>query len=172
MYPEFIDESLTPEGLVFSESDNPHPPPGTNVFSQETAKDILVDIDDNVSMSRFVTLLPRIDDAYGVYKIRIWPSRSKGAHAHIRLHNMVQSHEETYLIQAILGSDPLKELISLIRIRKHNWISRMISGKKLMRRNLLFKPAARWKYREPTEAELDARITKTVKVANRRMIKL
>jgi hypothetical protein len=90
---------------------DPVPPSGCTMVETDL-KRVLVDLDDDEGMQRFLRYLPDVDGLYGVRHLRIWASRSKGRHAMLELEYSLPPFARIAL-QAILGSDPLRELLAV-----------------------------------------------------------
>jgi hypothetical protein len=74
---------------------------------------LLVDLDDGAQLNQRV--LTVIRERCGVLKTESWPSRS-GTGTHYRIHLVVAlSQGDRLLLQAVLGSDPMKECLSVFR---------------------------------------------------------
>lgn len=88
---------------------------------------LAVDLDTEEGVRQFMSLLVSVDRFYDIRGLRIWPSRSKGAHALVTLGEEMTS-EIQVVLQAVLGSDPLREFLGLQRMRINKPL------------NVLFKP--------------------------------
>jgi len=107
----------------------PDPPEGTiQLYAQPD--EALLDLDTEAQVRQFAELLGLVDQFWGVGRVKIWPSRSKGVHAQVQIQAPLEP-EQLFVIQAALGSDPKRELLYLARRRMGvDW-------------NVLFKPDTR-----------------------------
>ena len=86
--------------------------------------ELFVDIDTKEQLQHFHRMLPRL----AKHEDRLWldfvctPSRSGGDRLHVvvKLPRDVMSDLERIALQAILGSDPVRELISIARVKFEN----------------------------------------------------
>src|SRR3972149_3629186 len=89
---------------------------------------LLLDLDTEESVKTFVLLLPMVEELYPLRRGKLWPSASKGTHAEVTFWCGL---ENTFGVQAILGSDGVREMLSL---------REFMEGDTLDVCNILFKP--------------------------------
>lgn len=109
------------------------PPEGCEILHSRD-NELLIDIDNVESWQQFLDMLPHVDEEFKVTRVEVWPSRSKGAHARVTLQFNLYDADK-YLVQAVLGSDPLRELLNLYDLRRFYLASCHV--------NILFKPERR-----------------------------
>ena len=110
------------------------PPPGTFILHAEP-DELLLDLDTAPQVRQFVDRLEDVAEWYGVKRISIWPSRNGNTHAVVVLEKKVYDSTEKYLLQAVLGSDPLRELLNHYDLTRYDLVSGHV--------NVLFKPDVR-----------------------------
>lgn len=121
------------------------PPPGCKIFKGEG---LLLDLDTKESVIQFQKNLSLIDELYGVEKVRVWKSRSKGTHAFVQVKTLPRDPFELFSAQLILGSDPVREYCSIKDWKDH--------GIKPADSNVLFKPMGHWeKFMQKVYARLE-----------------
>lgn len=83
---------------------------------------ILLDLDSHAAIDHYDNFLPFIQTFMQLTEEGHWPSKTRdGSHFHIILESKNSLTEvERLLIQALLGSDPRKEFLSLMRIWQHH----------------------------------------------------
>lgn len=74
---------------------------------------LLIDIDSNQPIDN--TILRRLKEYIPSCEVEYWASKSGNLHARVTLGRNL-SDIEALLLQAILGSDPLRELLGLFRV--------------------------------------------------------
>lgn len=129
-----------------SERLNLNPPDGCSLRKMQDKTELLLDLDTPHAIQQFLRVLPLVERYLGVGHIRIWPSRHN-VHAAIQLEmNFLgysncplcsAHHEDSYYLmlfffQAILGSDPVREILNLAECRYENSEPQQV--------NVLFKP--------------------------------
>lgn len=129
----------------------PPEPPGDCVLVNAEQDQLLLDLDGEAAVKRFVELLPFLFPYGPIERIRCWPSRSKGMHVVIELPHCVFWPAEKFALQAILGSDPKREM-ALMR-------DCVLRSQPESEQNVLFQPKERgWSgprsYPEPAERKL------------------
>ena len=78
---------------------------------------LLIDLDNKESIEIFHEMFSRLQDIYPVKSCEYWKSKSKkNYHVYIQL-GINLSIEERIALQTILGSDKLREFLSLMRVR-------------------------------------------------------
>jgi hypothetical protein len=82
---------------------------------------VLLDLDTPEDVARYEAILERIQKpmghAWGLKEVERWKSKSGvGTHVHLEMTSDLNEYERVAL-QALLGSDPVRELISLMRMR-------------------------------------------------------
>jgi hypothetical protein len=83
--------------------------------------ELFCDLDSEESVKIFDAGVERLKWMIGVSSKTIGPSRSPGKfHGTVRLSQPVKSNTERILLQACLGSDPLRELLSYARVMKRD----------------------------------------------------
>lgn len=77
---------------------------------------LLLDLDTDAAYEQYLRVLPTVEQYFGVVVGEEW--RSKGGNRHVRL-RFVNEYEPyvRYALQAALGSDGVKEVLTLIRER-------------------------------------------------------
>lgn len=78
------------------------------------ANELLIDIDNKEAQEQFDRVYPIVDRYYGIVNIQSWKSKSGNKHIKVILRESVPISWKLVL-QAALGSDPIKEVISLKR---------------------------------------------------------
>ncbi len=89
------------------------------VIRLPAANELFVDIDTAADFKLFHHLLSILEEYEPVLGYEVTPSASGGDHKHVivRLARDVASDDERVLLQAVLGSDRVRELLSFARIR-------------------------------------------------------
>lgn len=79
---------------------------------------LLLDLDDEDSIARYRSLMPKMLELFGGRVVEEYESRSGKGHLHVVV---ALEHPCGVLfriaLQATLGSDPLREMLSLVRLR-------------------------------------------------------
>lgn len=84
------------------------------------AKTILLDLDTDEAKQTYHANLPVFKQQYVVESVERWPSKGgHGEHVVLHLTEPIDDTPTRLLLQASLGSDPKRELLSLYRV-KHN----------------------------------------------------
>ena len=91
----------------------PGAPKGT-VLVDSAYDRLLLDLDSEHAVQQFVRGLGLVDQEYHVRGVRIWESRHGHTHAVVELEKDLDFLERL-LIQAALGSDGVRELLSHVR---------------------------------------------------------
>ena len=80
--------------------------------------ELQIDIDNKTSMETFNRALPVIESRFGDVKIEKQHSKSGGEKYHITvsMEKNIMSDTERVILQACLGSDPVREILSYYRI--------------------------------------------------------
>lgn len=89
---------------------------GLEVIYTEPNK-LLIDLDDEDAQARFQNMIDMLDDVYGFIHVETWQSKSRKPekqHVVITMSREL-SLPERIALQAIMGSDPRRELLSLAR---------------------------------------------------------
>ena len=78
---------------------------------------LLLDLDDEAAIARFAKYRPKLTDLFGATLVEEYESRSGPGHLHVIL-ELAEPHPAAFRIalQAVLGSDPLRELLGLRRL--------------------------------------------------------
>lgn len=78
---------------------------------------LLLDLDDEAAIARFAKLRPKLADLFGAKVVEEYESRSGPGHLHVIL-ELGEPFPAAFRIalQAAMGSDPLRELLSLRRL--------------------------------------------------------
>jgi hypothetical protein len=114
---------------------------------------LLIDLDSDFSRSKFEQNLPIVKQHYGVESIERYPSRNQGTprldlcheHVIIKLQAPLTDTTMRFLLQAALGSDPTRKLLSLYRTKRDHPTP-----------SVLFKPRAKADVETETAARLTA----------------
>jgi hypothetical protein len=85
------------------------------IYSEDNL--LLLDLDNDESVKTFHRNIDTFRNNYSVKKINEWKSKSGNLHVAIEMNDNIDFRERL-LLQATLGSDPKKELLSLIRHRE------------------------------------------------------
>lgn len=84
--------------------------------------ELFVDIDSADALATFKVAIKKIEEGFTdslTYNQRPSPSGREGRfHITVTLPRNVKSHEERILLQALLGSDPIRELVSWGRVQR------------------------------------------------------
>lgn len=97
--------------------EQPGKPPDKTEFVWPKGDRLLLDLDSAEQVLQFVTVgLPTLLANWKVRHIHVWASRSKGTHAMLVMAKSFTAAERVAL-QAALGSDPVREMISVARLR-------------------------------------------------------
>ncbi len=88
------------------------------VVVHPTEHEIFVDLDNDAALERFESMLPKLREHVTVESVQVTPSASGLPHRHavVMLKGTVTPMERL-LLQAILGSDPVRELLGFARER-------------------------------------------------------
>jgi len=86
-------------------------PEGTELVQAEDSL-LLVDLDTRDGLRQLIRTLPMVDEMYGIYRIELWESRHGNLHASVRI-GYALGRAERVGVQAILGSDPKRELLGM-----------------------------------------------------------
>lgn len=80
---------------------------------------IILDLDSKAAMAQYNVMLPRIQRDLVIVERERWESKTKDKnHWHVVLETDIMLTPVTrLLLQTILGSDPMKEFLSLVRYR-------------------------------------------------------
>jgi hypothetical protein len=79
---------------------------------------LLLDLDTEEDFARFVKVYKRAKTLFGLENLQWWPSKSGPPHRHVSITiAFALSVEERIALQAALGSDPLREILNLKRLR-------------------------------------------------------
>ena len=89
----------------------PQAPDGTFILRAEPNQ-ALLDLDTCEQLWQFIDKLPLVDTHWPIKHIQIWKSRSKGTHAMLTFGDKVPSNMR--VIQAAMGSDPVREILNLL----------------------------------------------------------
>lgn len=87
---------------------------------QSDATSLLLDLDTKEALAQYQRVLPKLFDNYHVVSTESWRSKSGNTHVRIEL-GRPMTFPERLALQAALGSDGVRELLSLKRY--HNGIS-------------------------------------------------
>lgn len=80
---------------------------------------LLLDLDDDHACRVFDKNLPKVKDKYSVESVERYPSRrARHEHAIVRLVDPIPDPVTRLLLQATLGSDATRELLSLYRVQR------------------------------------------------------
>jgi hypothetical protein len=86
------------------------------VIGHETM--LTLDLDSEEAEAQFRNELEAVNRLLGVLKVEEWPSKRGGAHKHAVVWLKTPATAlERIALQAALGSDPLREILSVIRLR-------------------------------------------------------
>jgi len=123
-FKEEIPQEITSQGII----DNLMPDKfeATKLLAERLGFDVvmghdnllLLDLDDKAARSTFDHNLDVVKRIFGVEKIDAWVSKSGGDHQHVAV-TLKQKATilERVAIQAALGSDPIREILTLVRLR-------------------------------------------------------
>jgi hypothetical protein len=78
--------------------------------------ELLIDLDTDEQFQQFKKMLPHLREQYGVSSVEGYLSRHGNRHIVVTLYNPVELEERLFL-QAVLGSDPLREFLSYRRVQ-------------------------------------------------------
>ena len=79
---------------------------------------LLLDLDTPNAISQFASMRDMVRDKVGFVEVERWPSKSGGGRTHVRISiRDPLSPIERIAVQAMLGSDPKRELLGLLKIR-------------------------------------------------------
>lgn len=84
---------------------------------RSSPKLLLCDLDSDDAVGQFEEVLPILNSVYGVVKVEAWTSRGGHQHRVVTLKQSVPI-EVRLGLQAMLGSDGVKEALSLKRVRE------------------------------------------------------
>lgn len=87
------------------------------VVRHANPKTLLMDLDDEAAIERFRRLMPKLDEMFGAKVTEEYESRSGAGHLHVVV-ELDEPFDAAFRIalQAALGSDPVRELLSLRRL--------------------------------------------------------
>lgn len=77
---------------------------------------LLIDLDTPEAAAQFERVLPKVRDHFGVERVETWPSKSGNTHAAVTL-SKGQPIWVRLALQAALGSDGVREVLGLTRVR-------------------------------------------------------
>ena len=79
---------------------------------------LLLDLDNQNARNTLAKSIELVDRMFGVIEVKEWVSKSGGEHSHasVALRDPLKQ-EARIALQAALGSDPTREILSLIRLR-------------------------------------------------------
>ena len=108
------DGGLTPQEFV--QENNKAEADGMAV-RHANAKTLLMDLDDPIAIERFRRFMPKLDELFGAKVTEEYESRSGAGHLHVVI-EMDEPFPAAFRIalQAVMGSDPLREFLSLRRL--------------------------------------------------------
>lgn len=89
---------------------------GFEVITGDAAT-LLLDIDTPASRKQYERVMPTLQQYFAVKSIEEWPSKSNNAHIRITLSQPIDDPFARYALQAALGSDGVKEVLTVIRER-------------------------------------------------------
>lgn len=78
---------------------------------------LLLDLDTEQQRAQYEAVMPHFEQNYAVEEIESWPSKSGNRHTRLKLYTPISEPAMRYALQAALGSDPVKELLSIVRLR-------------------------------------------------------
>jgi hypothetical protein len=81
---------------------------------RSTPVTLLLDLDSSPQYCQFQDMLPILRGLFPISKVEMWDSRSKNTHVRITM-SVSLPIEARYALQSMLGSDPIKEILSLKR---------------------------------------------------------
>lgn len=96
---------------------------------RSTPRTLLLDLDTVPQMVQFLSVKDVVDNNFGIARQEEWKSKSGNVHKLIWLAEPIEDPAMRYALQAALGSDPVKEALS---------IRRLLNGVK--EPSMLFKP--------------------------------
>lgn len=89
-------------------------PPDTELIERKDNW-LLLDLDNHTALDCLLDNLKMIDKLYKYEKVEVWLSKSGNYHARITLEQDVDN-VTAIALQSILGSDPVREFLSLMRV--------------------------------------------------------
>lgn len=78
---------------------------------------LLLDLDTEQQRAQYEAVLPHFEQNYAIEEIQSWPSKSGHRHTRIKLYTPISEPAMRYALQAALGSDPVREMLSIVRLR-------------------------------------------------------
>lgn len=93
-------------------------------------KTLLLDLDSDAAFEQYLRVPPTIEQYFGVAETEVWYSKSGNRHVRVTLTNSYEPYMR-YALQAALGSDGVKEALTIVRERNGCEAA-----------SILFKPAA------------------------------
>lgn len=102
------------EGVIANAEKGEYGP--VNVVRSNSVR-LLCDLDSPEAVHQFDEVLPIVESMYGVDNVQAWVSRSGNQHRAVTIKNALGVHTRLAL-QAMLGSDGVKEALSLKRVRE------------------------------------------------------
>lgn len=92
---------------------------------------ILLDLDDDESVTRYDKQIDMLAEHYGLYELESWKSKSGNKHVVLTLEAPIPDPKDRIILQLVLGSDPVREFLSLEQIN---------NGVSQDKMSMLFKP--------------------------------
>lgn len=91
----------------------------------------MLDLDDERAVEVFKKMRPHIERSYAFEKVECWNSRNGRLHVKVTLRGAGLNWRHRLMLQALLGSDPLRGYLTKLRMEQHGDVPH---------NNVLFKP--------------------------------